>query len=386
MKTPSLTSTPTPMASKLAMQSDPLTQHIAQAVRAQGGWIGFDAFMALALYTPGLGYYTGDLPKFGSLPATSTDVPGSDFVTAPEISPLFGYALARQMAQALQATGTDEIWEFGAGTGALAEQVLAALQEMKVPLTRYTIVDLSGSLRARQQTRLARFGDQVQWVSELPAQMRGVVLGNELIDAMPVQLLARKGGVWHERGVALGSGKNYLVWSDRPTALRPPIDIEGSHDYLTEIHPQSEAFVRTLAQRLERGAVLLLDYGFPEAEYYHPQRHMGTVMCHQAHQSDTDPLVRVGQKDITAHVNFTALALAAQDAGLEVLGYTNQAHFLMNCGLVDLMQAAALPVRAAAQRLILEHEMGELFKVIALGKGAVWQPLGFVQGDRTHRL
>jgi hypothetical protein len=375
--------------------SDALVQHICQALRAQGGWIGFDAFMALALYTPGLGYYAADLPKFGSMPASSGAVLGSDFVTAPEISPLFGYALARQVAQALQATGTQEIWEFGAGTGALAEQLLSALGEMQVSVAHYNIVDLSGSLRARQQQRLSPFGAQVQWVSELPAQMRGVVLGNELIDAMPVQLLVRLGGVWYERGVTLappasadqGAAVNEaFVWADRPTTLRPPLAIEGDHDYLTEIHPQSEAFVRTLAQRLERGAVLLLDYGFPEAEYYHPQRHMGTVMCHHAHRSDADPLVRVGQKDITAHVNFTALALAAQDAGLEVLGYTSQAHFLMNCGLVDLMQAAALQVRASAQRLILEHEMGELFKVMALGVGAPWQPLGFVRGDRTQRL
>ena len=402
MKTPSLTSPPIPPADAAhpaaPTVSDALAQHIAQAVRAQGGWIGFDTFMALALYTPGLGYYAADLPKFGAMPGAPGGAPGSDFVTAPEISPLFGYALARQVAQALQATGTDEVWEFGAGTGALAEQVLSALREMQAPLVRYTIVDLSGSLRARQQSRLAPFGEQVQWVSELPAQMRGVVLGNELIDAMPVQLLSRVGGVWHERGVALAPPASTaeapeaapaidaFVWSDRPTALRPPVEVEGDHDYLTEIHPQSEAFVRTLAQRLERGAVFLLDYGFPEAEYYHPQRHMGTVMCHQAHRSDADPLVRVGQKDITAHVNFTGLALAAQDAGLEVLGYTSQAHFLINCGLVDLMQAAALPVRASAQRLILEHEMGELFKVIALGVGAPWQPLGFGQGDRMHRL
>jgi len=402
MKTPSLTSPPFPARHQgqpaAPTVSDALAQHIAQAVRDQGGWIGFDIFMALALYTPGLGYYAADLPKFGAMPAAPDGVPGGDVVTAPEISPLFGYALARQVAQALQATATCEVWEFGAGTGALAEQVLSALREMQVPLARYTIVDLSGSLRARQQSRLAPFGDQVQWVSELPAQMRGVVLGNELIDAMPVQLLARVGGVWHERGVALAPPSagadaadgapaiDAFVWSDRPTALRPPTEIEGDHDYLTEIHPQSEAFVRTLAQRLERGAVFLLDYGFPEAEYYHPQRHMGTVMCHQAHRSDADPLVRVGEKDITAHVNFTGLALAAQDAGLEVLGYTSQAHFLINCGLVDLMQAAALPVRASAQRLILEHEMGELFKVMALGVGAPWQPLGFVRGDRMHRL
>lgn len=393
MKPLSLTS-PLPAPDGLSAAStvsDALVQHMAQSVQSQGGWIGFDTFMALALYTPGLGYYAADLPKFGAMPAAGADAPGSDFVTAPEISPLFGYALARQIAQALQATGTDTLWEFGAGTGALAEQLLLALREMQVPVARYTIVDLSGSLRARQQSRLARFGAQVHWASELPTQMRGVVLGNELIDAIPVQLLVRVGGVWHERGVALAAGAATVsgaafVWADRPTVLRPPFEVEGSHDYLTEIHPQSEAFVRTLAQRLERGAVFLLDYGFPEAEYYHPQRHMGTVMCHQAHRSDANPLVRVGQKDITAHVNFTALALAAQDAGLEVLGYTSQAHFLMNCGLVDLMQAATLPVRASAQRLILEHEMGELFKVMALGVGAAWQPLGFLGGDRMHRL
>ena len=388
MKTPSLTSTPAPTANTPAPPSDPLALHIAEVVRAQGGWVGFDTFMALALYTPGLGYYAGDLPKFGSLPATSAEAPGSDFVTAPEISPLFGYALARQVAQALEASGTDEMWEFGAGTGALAEQLLAALQEMQVPLARYTIVDLSGSLRARQQTRLAPFGEQVQWASELPAQMRGVVLGNELIDAMPVQLLARVNGVWHERGVALGEDAKHFVWADRPTTLRPPIDIEGSHDYLTEIHPQSEAFVRTLAQRLKRGAVLLLDYGFPEGEYYHPQRTGGTLMCHQAHRADGNPLADVGAKDITAHVNFTGIALAAQDAGLDVLGYTSQARFLINCGLIGLLEPATLAQRAAAQKLVNEHEMGELFKVIALGRGLGerFVPLGFTQGDRMHRL
>ena len=158
------------------------------------------------------------------------------------------------------------------------------------------------------------------------------------------------------------------------------------HDYLTEVHPQGEAFVRTLGDRLQAGAAFLIDYGFPEAEYYHPQRHMGTVMCHRAHQADADPLQDVGLKDITAHVNFTGIAVAAQDAGLEVLGYTNQAHFLMNCGLVDAMQQSDLPQRVAAQRLILEHEMGELFKVIGLTKGLVWAAMGFARGDKTHRL
>ena len=168
--------------------------------------------------------------------------------------------------------------------------------------------------------------------------------------------------------------------------MRPPLDVPGEHDYLTEIHPQAEAFVRTLADRMQRGAIFLLDYGFPEAEYYHPQRHMGTVMCHRAHQADANPLADVGRKDITAHINFTGIALAAQDAGLEVLGYTNQAHFLINCGLVDAMQAAPLPQRVAAQKLVMEHEMGEFFKVIGLCKGPLWQAMGFAQGDKTHRL
>nr|WP_273426033.1 SAM-dependent methyltransferase [Curvibacter lanceolatus] len=332
--------------------------------------------MAAALYTPGLGYYANDSRKFGTLPGS-----GSDFVTAPEMSPLFGQALAKQLAQALEATGTDELWEFGAGSGALALQLLTALGER---VRRYTIVDLSGSLRERQRQALAAFGDRVHWATELPDRFSGVVVGNEVLDAMPVQLLARVGGAWHERGVAVQQGQ--LVWADRPTELRPPLDIEGPHDYLTEIHPQGEAFVRTLSDHLERGAIFLIDYGFGESEYYHPQRHMGTVMCHRGHRADSDPLADPGLKDITAHVNFTGIALAAQESGLDVLGYTTQAHFLINCGLLELMPADDLGLRSMTLKLITEHEMGEFFKVIALGRGADWQPLGFARGDRTHRL
>ena len=366
----------------------PLAAHLAAHIHAAGGWVGFDDFMAQALYTPGMGYYTGGATVFGTLPGapSATGQSGSDFVTAPEMSPLFGRALARQIAQALQATGTDEVWEFGAGTGALALQILETLQALGVAIKRYTIVDLSQPLVARQRVTLQAYADTVRWAGELPAQMRGVVVGNEVLDAMPVKLLARIGGVWYERGVALGSGEMLFVWQDRATALRPPLEVDGAHDYLTEIHPQGEAFVRTLADHLQAGAVFLIDYGFPEAEYYHPQRHMGTVMCHRAHQADADPLRDVGLKDITAHVNFTGIAVAAQDAGLEVLGYTNQAHFLINCGLVDAMQQADLPQRVAAQKLILEHEMGELFKVIGLTKGPVWDAMGFTRGDKTHRL
>ena len=228
----------------------------------------------------------------------------------------------------------------------------------------------------------------MNWVTELPPQLRGVVIGNEVLDAMPVKLLARIGGVWHERGVALHEGS--FAYADQLTDLRPPFEVEGLHDYVTEIHPQAEGFVRTLADRLATGAIFLLDYGFPEHEYYHPQRSMGTVMCHRAHLADANPLLDVGSKDITAHVNFTGIALAGQEAGLQVLGYTGQGRFLLNCGLLEGLEQADLPARVMVQKLVNEHEMGELFKVLAFAaKSAVlpsWEPIGFAQGDRTHTL
>ena len=349
---------------------------IHQQIARAGGWLPFDRYMALALYAPGLGYYANASRKFGAMPAS-----GSDFVTAPEMTPLFGQTLAVQVADALQATGTDEVWEFGAGSGALASQLLRALQSS---VRRYTIVEVSASLRERQQAALASFGERVQWADALPERMQGVIVGNEVLDAMPVKLLQRLGGVWHERGIAADG--DALVFADRATELRPPIAIPAEHDYLTEIHPQAEAFVRTLADRLEQGAAFFLDYGFPEAEYYHPQRHMGTVMCHRGHLVDTNPLEAPGEKDITAHVNFTGIALAAQEAGWPTLGYTSQGRFLINGGIVARMEQAPLAERVAAQRLIAEHEMGELFKVIAFHKGHFWDAIGFRQGDRTDRL
>ena len=351
---------------------------IQRSIANAGGWLGFDRFMALALYAPGLGYYANHLRKFGLTPES-----GSDFATAPEMSPHFGRSLANQVAEALQVTGTDEVWEFGAGSGALALQLLTHLGDA---VKRYTIVDLSGSLRARQQETLHAHAHQVQWVDALPEQLSGVVVGNEVLDAMPVQLLVRLGGVWHERGVV--SQGEAFGWADRPTDLRPPLEIDGEHDYLTEIHPQSEAFIASLAERLRTGrggAAFFLDYGFPEAEYYHPQRHMGTLMCHQLHQADDQPLEQIGRKDITAHVNFTAMALAAQNAGLAVLGYTCQAHFLFNLGLGERMAQAPLAERTQAARLVNEHEMGELFKVLGLATQD-WPAQGFAHGDRSHRL
>jgi SAM-dependent MidA family methyltransferase len=364
--------------------TDRLQARMAEVCLEAGGWLPFDRFMALALYEPGLGYYANPLVKFGAMPGS-----GSDFVTAPECSPWFGRTLARQVGQALQATGTQEVWEFGAGTGALAHQVLTQLQADGVAVARYRIVDLSGVLRERQRHTLGAFAERVEWVDRWPDTMAGVVLGNEVLDAMPVQLLVRRNGVWHERGVAWDAALARWNWVDRPTDLRPPHEVPGGHDYLTEIHPQAEAFVRSLAERWTRGAAFFFDYGFPEAEYYHPQRHMGTLMCHRLHRSDPDPLSDVGLKDITAHVNFTGVALAAQDAGLQVMGYTSQGRFLLNAGLLDLAAAAPLNERANLSRLVNEHEMGELFKVLALAPPASadgWLPLGFAQGDRTHTL
>jgi len=341
-----------------------------------GGWLPFDRFMSAALYTPGLGYYANASRKFGPMPGS-----GSDFVTAPELSPLFGAALARQLAQAMEAAGVDELWEFGAGSGALAEALLRALGAR---VRRYTIVDLSGVLRARQHERLAAFGDRVAWAEALPERFSGVIVGNEVLDAMPVKLLHWTGREWLERGVAEGATR--FEWQDRPTVLKPPVDAAFVPGTVTEVHPQPQAFIATLAERLERGAAFFIDYGFPEAEYYHPQRTGGTLMCHRAHRADTDPLADVGLKDITAHVDFTGIALAGQEAGFEVLGYTSQGRFLLNCGLVELMAEADLAARAAAQKLVNEHEMGELFKVIGFAKGCRFEPIGFAAGDRTHRL
>jgi SAM-dependent MidA family methyltransferase len=273
------------------------------------------------------------------------------------------------------------VWEFGAGSGALAAHLVEALGDK---LERYTIVELSGALRGTQRERLAAHADKLRWADTLPDTLEGVVVGNEVLDAMPVQLLHFDGREWFERGVA--SVGDAFVFADRPTALRPPHDGPFVPGTVTEIHPQAEAFVRTLAARLVRGAAFFIDYGFPEAEYYHPQRDGGTLMCHRGHRADTDPLAEVGEKDITAHVNFTAIALAGQEAGLDVIGYTTQAHFLINCGLLELLQGADARTIANAQKLLTEHEMGELFKVTGFARGIEIAPLGFARGDRSHTL
>lgn len=366
------------------MPTNPLHALLQQTIAQAGGRIGFEHFMQLALYAPGLGYYSNTRPKIGLMPPQDGTA-GSDFATAPEMSSLFGKTLARQIGQALRVTQTDTVYEFGAGTGALA---LDLLQTLGDAVRSYRIVDLSGSLKAIQQEKLRAFSHKLQWLEHLPDTLEGVLLGNEVLDAMPVKLLLRRNGRWFERGVALAGeqGAPRFAWADQATALRPPVEIDGTHDYLTEIHPQAEAFIRTVGERLARGAALWIDYGFGEREYYHPQRSMGTLVCHHEHRVDSDPLSLAGEKDITSHVNFTGIAVAAQDAGLDVLGYATQGRFLINCGIRDWLQQASLPQRGMAARLVQEHEMGELFKVLMLGKGPFWNALGFAQGDRTHTL
>ncbi len=361
-----------------------LAEHIKKSIHKAGGWLPFDKFMAQALYEPQLGYYASASTKIGLRPSD-----GSDFITAPEISPLFGFTLAKQIAEALTKSNTNTIYEFGAGSGALAEQILDTLAQLKHHLQRYYIVDVSSALKARQQERLQRFGDSVQWLHELPETIQGIVIGNEVLDAMPVQLLARINNVWHERGIIVqdvDANTFCFDWQNQPTNLRPPIAITGTHDYITEIHPQAESFVRTIAEKLTQGAAFFVDYGFNERNYYHEQRSMGTLICHRQHKVDTDPLHQIGEKDITAHVNFTGIALAAQEAGMELLGYCNQGCFLINCGIAQAMETADLPTRSMTAKLLFEHEMGELFKVLGFCKGNDWGALGFTTGNRLHTL
>jgi SAM-dependent MidA family methyltransferase len=369
---------PTPEPQALAA-SRALLERIGAELKAADNWISFARYMELALHEPGLGYYAGGARKLGA---------GGDFVTAPELSPLFGRALARQLAQLLEPG--DAVLEFGAGSGLLAEILLSELQGVK-----YEILETSPELRDRQQQRL---GGRVQWLDRLPQDFRGVMLANEVVDAMPVHALAWTNAGILERGVCANEGQ--LAWSDRPAdglVLRHSrelnIEIPPSGRYESELALFARAWLRSLGRFLERGAILVIDYGFPAREYFHPQRSMGTLACHYRHRVHGDPFFLPGLQDITAHVDFSALAQAAADAGLEVLGYANQAQFLINCGITELLAQENpadakryFPAAAAAQKLLSPSEMGELFKVLAVGKGVARPLLGFASGDRSHAL
>ncbi|WP_225721394.1 class I SAM-dependent methyltransferase [Candidatus Vallotiella sp. (ex Adelges kitamiensis)] len=371
-----------------------LVQHITQKITESGGWLPFDRHMELTLYTPGLGYYSSGTVKFGRSPDD-----GSDFITAPELTPLFTQTLARPISEILSATRTRHIVEFGAGTGKLAAVLLRTLDVLGVKCTRYTIVELSSELREKQREYIAKTARKfircVQWVDTLPGQVDGVIIGNEVLDAMPVRLFARRDGLWYERGVAMTDSR--FVFADRPlsgtTQPAALAYVPGQHDYVTETHEAAAAFVHTVCSVLSRGVVLFIDYGFPAAEYYHPQRTEGTLMCHYRHRAHSNPFLYPGLQDITAHVQFSAIKQAALEAGALLLGYTSQAHFLINAGITDLLaqldpsdSVRFLPQANAVQKLLSEAEMGELFKVIAFYRGFDARLSAFEGGDRSHTL
>lgn len=369
--------------------SDKLLSHIQQTIRQQGGWIAFAEYMQMALYTPHLGYYSGEANKFGH---------GGDFVTAPEISPLFAQALAQQVSQVLQETAGN-VLELGAGTGKLAAGILLRLEALGQLPPNYFILEVSANLRQRQHESLRKLlpeslFSRVRWLDELPTHFDGVVIGNEVLDAIPVHVVSWQEGAWYERGIAFESG---LRWQQRPlqdVSLVSVIKTDQLPDgYTTEVCPAAQGLIASLADMLGRGLVLMLDYGFAASEYYHPQRTQGTLMCHYQHYAHDDPLVYPGLQDITAHVDFTAMAETALANGLACAGYTNQAQFLINCGMLQLLQqvspedsARYLPMAAAVQKLLSPAEMGELFKVLALSKGLSEPLVGFVSGDKRHQL
>ncbi len=385
---------------------------IRQDIAAQGGWIPFSRFMELALYAPGLGYYTAGARKFGE---------AGDFITAPELSALFGRTVARQLVEVMQAS-TPHILELGAGSGKLALDILSELERRGALPESYSILEVSADLRERQQTllreMLPHLAARLHWLDALPETLSGAVIGNEVLDALPVHLvrwrntdvgrdssrhdavgmnpdLRNHGYAINERGVSLDGER--FIWQDRlpenPALLAIAKNINVPDDYLSEVSLTARGLIASLCERMDKGALLFIDYGFGASEYYHPQRAHGTLMCHYRHHAHDDPFYLPGLQDITAHVDFTAIAEVAIDHGAHFLGYTSQAHFLLNNGVADFLGEvspekvkAYAPLSAQLQKLTSPAEMGELFKVIALGKG-MEQPLaGFLRGDLSRLL
>lgn len=383
-----MSSLPIPNAEAQA-QSRQLAALIQAKIEQSAGWLSFADFMHMALYTSDLGYYSGGAKKFGI---------GGDFVTAPEISPLFAQTLARQVAQVLEVTDGD-LLELGAGTGKLATDLLLALHAAGHTPRQYFILEVSAHLRHIQKETLQKslppeLFKCVVWLDVLPLNFVGVMLGNEVLDAIPVHLVHKTAGVLYERGVTYIDG---FVWQDRLLETGDLSDLATRlnlpDEYLTEVCPAASGLIVSLAQTLQRGVIILLDYGFPAREYYHPQRNLGTLMCHYQHYSHTEPLLYVGLQDITAHVDFSSVAHAGFSRGLQMSGFCSQAQFLMNCGILELMSqvpahdmANYAPLAAAAQKLLSPAEMGDLFKVIAFSKEIEEPLLGFSAGDKTHTL
>jgi SAM-dependent MidA family methyltransferase len=396
-----------PASAEEIQRSQLLVEKIRSVIKASpDASIGFDTFMGLCLYEPGLGYYSGPSQKFGI---------HGDFVTAPMQSPLFGACIGQQCAQWLSQLEINEgILEFGAGDGLLAAQVLNELSRQGQEVA-YAIVELSADLQARQRTTIATLApqalDRVVWLDQLPSAFKGVILGNELIDAMPVRLFRLKPNASgqlekFERRVTCDSVEGgTFAWKDMPADPQLKQDIDSAlaranwgpewvAEYVSELPSQANAWIASVSRCIEQGVILLLDYGFSAQEFYHPQRSQGTLNCHYRHHSHGEPFYLPGLQDITAHVDFSALLDEAFANNLELLGYTNQAHFLMNLQMLDKLKALTAspqyPLHAqAVGRLLSEAEMGDLFKVIAFAKldsGRVFRSLGFSLGDKSHTL
>jgi SAM-dependent MidA family methyltransferase len=349
---------------------------LREAITNAGGWITFARFMELALYAPGLGYYAAGARKFG---------PDGDFVTAPEISALFGQCLARTVGNVLSQTGGD-VLELGPGSGKLAADMLPALEALGRLPDRYLMLEVSADLRQRQQQALAalpvHLAARAVWIDAIPEEFTGCVVANEVLDVVPVHLVRFAAGWVFERGVTLKDGR--FEWQDvpaLPAELAAPVGkiqaecLDGAppEGYCTEVSPAAAGLVSSLARSLLAGAILFVDYGFRAAEFYHPSRESGTLMCHYRHYAHSDPFLYPGLQDITAHVDFSAAARAGMDAGLSVAGYTTQAQFLLASGLTQLVSSVDpsdvmryLPLTNQLQRLISPAEMGEFFKVLCL--------------------
>ena len=372
--------------------SQRLQQVLSDELTSAGGWLSFARFMEQLLYAPGLGYYTAGARKFGA---------AGDFITAPEMTALFGQALARQVAQ-IMAASVPVVLEVGAGSGRLAADLLLALEKANALPEHYFILDLSADLRQRQQETIAaavpHLLSRVAWLDRLPEQFSGVVVANELLDAMPAHIVAWRDDGIFERGVVLDESGGF-TWNERPAtgALLAAATEIGEQCSLppgfeSEISLAARAWAAEWGHRLEKGGLLLIDYGFPRREFYHQQRGRGTLMCHYRHHAHPDPFYLPGLQDVTVHVDFTAIIAAAHASGLELLGYASQGQFLLNCGILDCL--AAIPdatpdyIRAAGAvgKLLMPHEMGELFKVIAIGRGLDDELLGFAKGDQSRRL
>lgn len=368
------------------MHSKRLCRLLRDEIASAGGAIGFERFMDLALYAPGLGYYSAGARKFGA---------EGDFVTAPELSPLFSRCLAVQCAEVLAAVGGGDILELGAGTGALAVGMLKEMAQLQQLPGRYLILEVSADLRERQRRMLAEqtpaLLGKVEWLERLPPAFTGVIVGNELLDALSVSRFRRTSQGFEEFTVAVEGGR--FVWCLRPasaelhaalTTLESTLPQPLVEDYRSEICMRLPALLYSLADLLTRGALLLVDYGYPRDAYYHPDRYMGTLMCHYRQRAHDDPFLHPGLQDITAHVDFTAVAEAATAAGLELAGYTTQAHLLLALGIDEL----AHDWRAAREvkLLTLPDEMGERFKAVAFSKRLDIALRGFSLRDLSRSL